>query len=204
MGAGRFLVLEDEATVVSGLARLIRPFGDAFPALTIRQADSLLAEGIPWTALILDCRLPDGSGLDVLARARTWYPVVPAMVLTGHNDDVVANAAYDLNADYVVKPVKGERLVRFLTRASSARAERTLAERIERVVAEVARCQGLSVAEADVLLRAARGESRDEIAAARATSPWTIKNQIASLLRKTGDDSLHAAAERVLRDAALL
>jgi DNA-binding CsgD family transcriptional regulator len=61
---------------------------------------------------------------------------------------------------------------------------------------------GLSEAEADLLGRTALGESRRTIAEARDTSPETVKKQIAHLIGKTGDDSLHSAAERLLRDVA--
>ena len=45
---------------------------------------------------------------------------------------------------------------------------------------------GLTAAESDVLKRVVRGASNAEIARDRRTSPRTIANQVASLLRKTG------------------
>jgi DNA-binding NarL/FixJ family response regulator len=61
---------------------------------------------------------------------------------------------------------------------------------------------GLSEAESDILRRAADGESRYLIAAARGSSELTVKKQIVNLLARTMDDSLHEAVARVLRELA--
>jgi DNA-binding NarL/FixJ family response regulator len=58
----------------------------------------------------------------------------------------------------------------------------------------------MSNAQTDILRRAARGENRDTIAAFRSSSPSTVKRQIVDLLQKTGDESLHAAIERLTRE----
>jgi DNA-binding CsgD family transcriptional regulator len=63
---------------------------------------------------------------------------------------------------------------------------------------------GLSEAERDLLRRAALGESKSAIATSRGVSRETIKTQVGTLLGKTGDASLHAAAERLLGDATKL
>jgi DNA-binding NarL/FixJ family response regulator len=118
------------------------------------------------------------------------------MILTGNHHDEAANAAHDLRAHYVIKPVVTERIENFLRDATS------LASRVAPALQEWAACYGLSRAEADLLGRTALGESKFAITAARETSRETIKTQVACLLRKTGDDSLHAAAERLLRDVA--
>jgi hypothetical protein len=43
-------------------------------------------------------------------------------------------------------------------------------------------------------------EDRGTIAKFRGSSPLTIKRQVADMLPKTGDESLHAAVERLLRE----
>jgi DNA-binding NarL/FixJ family response regulator len=58
----------------------------------------------------------------------------------------------------------------------------------------------LTSAESAVLRAAAEGRTRDEIRRARQTSAKTVKRQIHSLLRKTGDASLLAAVARLLRE----
>jgi DNA-binding NarL/FixJ family response regulator len=205
MGNGNFLVVEDEGLVARCLAKMIRPFGQAFPAPTVRQADVLLGGNLPWTALFFDLRLPDGCGLDVLVRARARHPLVPAMVLTAHHLDEAANTAHDLDADYVIKPVEGARIARFLQRASSGSPAAAGAVRadLDRVVEEAIAEEELSAAEGDILRRAARGETREEIAEARGSSRQTINTQVRDILRRTGDSSLREAVNRLRQTARL-
>jgi len=74
-------------------------------------------------------------------------------------------------------------------------------DRVELVVRACASASRLSSAEGDVLLRACQGETREDIAIARGSSPQTIHKHVTNILRRTGDLSLHAAVERVLREA---
>jgi len=83
-----------------------------------------------WTGFVLDVGLPDGSGLDLLADARTKFPATPALVLTGRTEASSINAAFDLNADYVVKPIAEARVRHFLDVARHpARARRAAPSR---------------------------------------------------------------------------
>jgi DNA-binding NarL/FixJ family response regulator len=192
----RFLVVDDDPTVQRALQRVVCRHGEAVAARTFQQAAALLDDRSAWTAFFFDIQLPDGSGLDLLALARTNHPITPAMVLTGSNEDAAANAAYDLRADYVIKPVVTKRIEHFLEDAIS------LDFRLASALRAWATRYGLSEAEKDLLGRTALGESKSAIAGARATSKETIKTQVATLLGKTGDDSLLVAAARFLRDVA--
>jgi CheY-like chemotaxis protein len=122
--SGEFLVVEDDETVRQALGRLVRSYGEAAFACTAHEARELLAAGTRWSAFIFDIGLPDGCGLDVLAEARAVYPAVPAMVLTGSLAGADINTAYDLHANYVVKPVDASRLGRFLRAASKREVPR--------------------------------------------------------------------------------
>ncbi len=54
--------------------------------------------------MIVDLGLPDGSGLDVIRRVRTWSPV-PIVVLSARTMEEQKVAALDAGADdYVTKP----------------------------------------------------------------------------------------------------
>jgi len=192
----RFLVVDDDSVVQRALGRVVRRQGDVLAASTCQEAAALLADRSAWTAFLFDVQLPDGSGLELLARARASHPTTPAMVLTGNNEDAAANAAYDLRAHYVIKPVASERIEHFLKDAIS------LDSRVASALQEWGARYRLSEAEKDLLGRTALGESKRAIAGARATSTETIKTQVATLLGKTGDDALLVAAARFLRDVA--
>ena len=192
----RFLLVEDDQVVQRLLARIMREHSECVGAATFKDALALLCDGSTWTGFVFDVQLSDGSGLDLLAQARATHPITPAIVLTGHAEKSVVNAAYDLRARCVIKPVVAERIEHFLTDAASLdwRLERELEKWVGRYT--------LSVAEADLLRRAALGEGNSTIAAGRRTSQHTVKNQVKTLLAKTGDDSLLLAAVRFLRDVA--
>ncbi len=189
----RYLVVEDDAAVAAALARFLADSGDG----TVEDAMLLLAERSVWSAFFLDVGLPHGSGLDVLARALSLYPSTPAIVLTGDDAPATINGAFDLNADVIAKPFNPRRLEHFLQ--SSAQS---FDSRVECAVSACGSRYALSESERDILLRAVHGERRGVIAHERDTAEITVKAQIRTLLKKTGDDSLHTAVERVLREAA--
>ena len=196
-GRPTFLVVEDEEIAVRAMRVLLAPHGRIVFAATARDAARLIGSRAEWGAFFIDLGLPDGSGLDVLARARPDHPTTPAMILTGALDANAINTAFDLDADYVVKPVRKARIVHFLTDHASFPA------RLRDAVARWRAHYALSDAEADVLLRAALGRPREAIAEARGCSPATIRTHITNLLKKMGDEALHMAVARLLRDVGI-
>jgi DNA-binding NarL/FixJ family response regulator len=190
----RFLVVEDDPALRRALSRIIRRYGEAVGVATVREGQALASDGSRWSGLFIDLGLPDGSGLDVLAWARAAHNRAPAMVLTGWADPDAINAAFDMHAHYVVKPFSTERIKRFLANATS------VASRIEPAFRSWVARYELSEAEADVLWQSALGAGKAAIASARHTSELTVKKQVMTLLRRTGDGSLHAAVERLLRE----
>ena len=180
--------------------RLREPFANqlarAFVATTVAGAKQVLATAEAWAAIVIDVELSDGSGLDVLAVGRRWHPQTPALVVTGSPAPEVLNAAFDLGAGCIAKPLDAARLRHFLSVTSKARDS----------VADIARKwtvrYRLSKGEADVLLKAARGSTRAEIATSRGTSPHTVQLQEMAVRRKTADASFRSAVARLLREAA--
>jgi len=61
----------------------------------------------------------------------------------------------------------------------------------------------LSLAEAEVLRRLVSGDSHAQISGARATSPRTVANQLATAFRKLGVSGRRATLERLIRHSAL-
>jgi CheY-like chemotaxis protein len=121
-GSARFLVVEDDAIVRRALARIVRPFGEAALAASVGEARRILSTPRAWRGFVIDIHLPDGSGLHLLEDARVSFPDTPAIVLTGSLEGDAINAAYDLGAAYLVKPVAVPRIQKFLEAASSCGA----------------------------------------------------------------------------------
>ena len=103
------LVVDDEPAIRSAIGR-------AFPELTVLQADSieqalgLMRDGYPDLA-ILDQKLPDGTGLELVAKLRAIDPDIPVVLLTGHGSvDLAVEALKQGVTDFIEKPFKLERL----------------------------------------------------------------------------------------------
>jgi ActR/RegA family two-component response regulator len=71
---GRFLVVDDDASVGRHLARIVRPFGEAVVAGSVSGAMALLEAHVAWRGFFVDLGLPDGSGLDVVRRRGRCSP----------------------------------------------------------------------------------------------------------------------------------
>src|SRR5690606_36041902 len=76
------------------------------------------------SSVLLDVRLPDGSGLDLIPQLLEAEPHVAILMLTAVNDAHSAAACMQRGAmDYLVKPVDLGDLERALTRALARRNE---------------------------------------------------------------------------------
>ncbi|HVF74920.1 MAG TPA: EAL domain-containing protein [Acidimicrobiales bacterium] len=70
---------------------------------TLAQADALLHTA-PWSCVLLDLGLPDGTGVEALDVALSAAVDTPVVVLTGNDDEAAGHAAVAAGAqDYLVK-----------------------------------------------------------------------------------------------------
>ena len=188
----RLLLVEDNALVARAFEMLIDAYGDVEIASSAAAASEALATK-SWTAIILDIRLPDGSGLDVLENARRAGCRSPALIYSGNHQPSELNRAFALDAEYLVKPATPNALVSFVAKALEQPA-------LRRWVETWAARYELTPTETAVLFSAAEGKTRAEIDAEHETAPSTTKSHVHNLLAKTGDTSLLAAVTRMLRE----
>lgn len=118
------LVVEDDPRIGPMVVAMLA--GDYDPVLTATATTALrLAEERDFAAIVLDRRLPDGDGLDVVRRLRARGDGVPIILLTalGSIEDRVGGL--DAGADdYLVKPFASAELLarlRAVTREHSDR-----------------------------------------------------------------------------------
>jgi DNA-binding NtrC family response regulator len=99
------LVVEDEPSIREGLVRALRA-----ASLSVIAAESLAEARAALRSracdcVLLDLRLPDGNGLDVLAEIRTSVEAPPVIVATSYDDGERIIRAMRLGAhEYVTKP----------------------------------------------------------------------------------------------------
>ena len=72
-------------------------------------------------AVVLDYRLPDRTGLEVLAEIRSARPRLPVIMMTGYGSEMLVASAIKLGlSDYFPKPVNVEDILRSLQKILSA------------------------------------------------------------------------------------
>jgi DNA-binding response OmpR family regulator len=101
---------------------------DVVAADSIAQANAAVAKKKP-DVVVLDCRLPDGSGIDLLRRWKASGPLMrtPVVVVTAFSESEHVDGARRAGADaFMVKPCPGDALAAFLARllVSSAPTQR--------------------------------------------------------------------------------
>jgi DNA-binding NarL/FixJ family response regulator len=143
--------------------------------------------------VIMDVRLPDGTGIEACRDIRSEMPESRVVMLTSYPDEEAVLAAILAGASgYLLKQIRGRDLVAALEsvgRGDSlldpAVTERVL-ERVRRVAAgeghdELAE---LTPQERKILMLVAEGKTNREIAAEVFLSDKTVKNYVSSILSK--------------------
>ncbi len=122
---GRVLVVDDDASFRFAMKKALRRLGyEVEEAAGGREAVALLTRGEPADAALLDLRMGDLDGLDVLRRSSGTSTRV--VVLTGHGSVEAAVEAMKLGAfSFLEKPVDADLLAPLLTQAiAEARGRR--------------------------------------------------------------------------------
>jgi two-component system response regulator AlgR len=130
--AARILVADDEAPARSRLRDLLDDCRPEFPLAIVDEArsgrealDILAREKVD--IVLLDIRMPEMDGIET-ARHIATLPEPPAVIFTTAFD-AYALKAFEVNAiDYLVKPIRAERLLAALRKAKAAQPGRAALE----------------------------------------------------------------------------
>jgi DNA-binding NtrC family response regulator len=105
------LGIEDEPVLARNLARALEGAGHATRVCASGESGVAAAETTVPDLVLLDLRLPDGSGLDVLARILDASPAVRVVIMTAYGSVKDAVEAMRRGAvDYLQKPLDLEEL----------------------------------------------------------------------------------------------
>ena len=99
--SGRTLLLvDDEPNVLSALERMLRPLG--YRILTAPDGASALAllAANDVGVILSDHRMPGMTGIELLSRVKTMYPMTVRIILTAHADITTVTDAITLGAVY--------------------------------------------------------------------------------------------------------
>ena len=107
----RVLIVDDDRATSAGMADVVEEWGyEPEVADTVKAGWAAISKLVPDVSIV-DLKLPDGSGLDLLHRIKETYPDVSVIILTGHATVDSAVKALKVGAeDYVTKPVDLPRL----------------------------------------------------------------------------------------------
>jgi two-component system, response regulator RegA len=118
------LIVEDDKSFLQRLARAMETRG--FAVSTAESvADGLLqVEKSPPAFAVVDMRLADGNGLDVISAMKKRRPDARAIILTGYGNIATAVNAVKLGAvDYLAKPVDADDVVAALLAVENKKSE---------------------------------------------------------------------------------
>lgn len=194
----RVVLVDDQTLVRSGIRGLLELTPDI--RVVAEAADGASAPGVIAGAqadvLLLDVRMPDVSGIELLRREGAALP--PTILLTTFDDDEALFEGMRAGArGFLLKDISLERLAEGIRSVAAgatlfrpALTERTRAS-YERSSAASSSAPApmhtaLTGRETEILALMAAGFNNAEIAAALGPSEGTIKNHVSSILAKLG------------------
>ena len=191
----RLVVVDDHEVVRQGLVSLLdrrSGFEVVAQAGSVAEAISVAARHEP-DLVVMDVRLPDGSGIEACREIRAARPETRVVMLTSFPDEEAVLSAIIAGASgYLLKQIRGRDLVTALE--SVGRGDSLLDPAVtEKVLDRVRRAASgsatdeladLTVQERKILMLVADGKTNKEIAAEVFLSDKTVKNYVSSILSK--------------------
>lgn len=109
------LLVDDEAEVLSAMCTYLHQLGWSVKGVsTGAKAQQALAEGFEPDVMVVDYRLREETGLDVIARVRQQRPALPAVIVTGETAPSRFREFSTVAARILHKPLDGDKLARTL------------------------------------------------------------------------------------------
>jgi two-component system response regulator DevR len=206
----RLLVVDDHEVVRQGLVSLLERrehFQVVAEAGTAAEAVEMARKFEP-DLVVMDVRLPDGSGIEACREIRAEFPGTRVVILTSYPDEEAVLSAIIAGASgYLLKQIRGRDLISALE--SVGRGESLLDPAVtEKVLDRVRRIATgtytdemaqLTQQEQKILLLVAEGKTNKEIAAEVFLSDKTVKNYVSSILSKLNLERRAQAAAFVAR-----
>jgi DNA-binding NarL/FixJ family response regulator len=206
----RLLVVDDHEVVRQGLVALLERragFSVVAGVGTAAEAIEAARRYLP-DLVIMDVRLPDGSGIEATREIRAENPAIKVIMLTSYPDEEAVFAAIVAGASgYLLKQVRSRDLIAALE--AVGRGESLLDPAVTDKVLE--RIRGIALGtyrdelaqltpnERKILALVAEGQTNKEIASEVFLSDKTVKNYVSSILAKLNLQRRAQAAAYVAR-----
>jgi DNA-binding NarL/FixJ family response regulator len=203
----RLLLVDDHEVVRLGLRTLFK----RATTIEIVGEASTMHEGVKESirlapdVVLMDIRLPDGSGVEACREIREVQPRARVLFLTSFSDDdTVLSTVFSGASGYLLKEVDSEALIRAVESVAKGEAiidpavkDRVLSRfQAEANQGKLATNESLSPQEQRVLALVAKGHTNKEIATSLALSDKTVRNYLHNVFRKLGITRRIQAAAR--------
>jgi DNA-binding NarL/FixJ family response regulator len=201
----RILLVDDHEVVRLGLKALLdrhpnfEVVGEAGSAHdAVQQVEALQPD-----VVVMDIRLPGGSGIEACQEISEKHPNSKVIMLTSYAEDEMLFSAIRAGAaGYVLKQIGGEDLVRAIEAVGRGEAllDPAVTQRIFQEVRKAAREEEASAfstltqQEKHVLLLVSEGKTNREIAKGLFLGEGTVRNYVSSILSKLGVSNRAEAA----------
>jgi len=201
----RSLLVEAHEIVRLGLKALLErhpKFEVVAEASTAREAVEKVETFLP-DVVVMDIRLPGGSGIEACEEISERFPDSKVIMLTSYAEDEMLFSAIRAGAaGYVLKQIGGEDLVHAIEAVGRGEAllDPAVTQRIFQEVRKAAKEEeasafsALTQQEKHVLLLVSEGKTNREIAKALFLGEGTVRNYVSSILSKLGVSNRAEAA----------
>ncbi|HXM52830.1 MAG TPA: response regulator transcription factor, partial [Candidatus Binatus sp.] len=191
----RVVLVDDHEVVRNGIKSLLAETPDVSvvgEAGTVKDAIERAVWARP-DVVIMDVRLPDGSGIEATREIRARLPNTQVLMLTTFSDDEALFASIMAGAaGYVLKQIKGADLVRAVQTVGRGESlldpavTKGLLDRLRRGkhLLKDERLARLSAQEERILEMIAEGKTNREIGDRLHLAEKTVKNYVTSILSK--------------------
>jgi two-component system response regulator DevR len=207
----RILIADDHEVVRIGLSALLdRQAGFRVVGQAASGQEAIrLSRTLRPDVVVMDIRMPDGSGTDACRIMTAEAPDTPVVMLTSYADEEALFDAISAGASgYVLKRIGSDELVNAIRTVAAGQSmldpavTSTVLERLRRAAhAEESGAFGdLTDQERRVLAHLAEGESNREIAAAMQLAEKTVRNYVSNVLAKLSLSSRAQAATYAIRN----
>jgi DNA-binding NarL/FixJ family response regulator len=188
------MLVDDHEVVRMGLRTLLerRPgFLVVAEAGTVAEAIIMAHQSQP-DVVVMDIRLPDGTGVEACREIRGARPETKVIMLTSYADDEAVYGAIMAGASgYLLKQTRGQSLAEAIERVSRGESlldpavtDKVLARMRQLARGEADELAALSPQERKILGAIAEGKTNREIAEEVFLSDKTVKNYVSSILSK--------------------
>ena len=191
----RVLLCDDHEVVREGLRVLIarqESMSVVGEAGTVAEAIDAAVRSKP-DVVIMDVRLPDGSGVEACRAIREARPETKVIMLTSYADDDALFASIIAGASgYLLKQTRGQAVVDAITAVAAGRSlldpdvTGKVLERVRQSRDEDPALASLTEQERKVLAGLAEGHTNREISEKLFLSEKTVKNYVSRILDKLG------------------